>query len=67
VLVPPEFDSIEFNHTLARRMAPAGAKVVATERSKEATVTMHVVVHGATIYSLSMVTDPEFHMKENDH
>lgn len=67
VLVPPEFDSIDFNHALAQRLAPAGAKIVATERSKEATVTMHVVVGGATVYSLTLVTDPEFHTKENEH
>jgi hypothetical protein len=67
VTVPREFDTIEFNHALGKRLAPLGANVVATERSKEATVTMHVVAAGATIYSLSLVTDPEFHSKERTH
>jgi hypothetical protein len=67
VMVPREFDTIEFNHVLGRRLAPLGANVVATERTKEATVTMHVVAGGATIYSLSLVTDPEFHSKEKTH
>jgi hypothetical protein len=67
VTVPREFDTIEFNHVLGTRLAPLGANVVATERTKEATVTMHVVAGGATIYSLSLVTDPEFHSKEKTH
>jgi hypothetical protein len=28
---------------------------------------MHVVAAGATVYSLSLVTDPEFHSKEKTH
>jgi hypothetical protein len=67
VTVPREFDTIEFNHSLGTRLAPLGAHVVATERTKEATVTIHVVAGGATLYSLSMVTDPEFHSKEKTH
>jgi hypothetical protein len=67
VMVPREFDTIEFNHALVMRLAPLGANVVATERTKEATVTMHVVAGGATVYSLSLVTDPEFHNKEKTH
>jgi hypothetical protein len=67
VTVPREFDTIEFNHALGKRLAPLGVNVVATERSKEATVAMHVVAGGATVYSLSLVTDPEFHSKEKTH
>jgi hypothetical protein len=67
VTVPREFDTIEFNHALGKRLAPLGANVMATERTKESTVTMHVVAAGATVYSLSLVTDPEFHSKENTH
>ena len=67
VSVPREFDSIEFNHTLSKHLAPLGAHVVATERSKEATVTMHIVAGGETVYSVSFVTDPDYHSKEKHH
>jgi hypothetical protein len=67
VTVPRGFDTIEFNHVLGKKLAPLGVNVVATERTKEATVTMHVVAAGATVYSLSLVTDPEFHSKEKTH
>ena len=51
------FRSLEFNHALAAGIAPFGAGVVATERSKENSVTMHVVRGGATIRSLWFVPD----------
>jgi hypothetical protein len=55
--VDPGFRTLEFNHALAVRIAPFGAGVVATERSKENSVTMHVVRGGATIRSLWFVPD----------
>ena len=55
--VDPGFRSLEFNHALAVRIAPFGAGVVATERSKENSVTMHIVRGGATIRSLWFVPD----------
>ena len=55
--VDPGFRSLEFNHALALRVAPFGAGVVATERSKENSVTMHVVRGGATIRTLMFVPD----------
>ena len=55
--VPPSFRSLEFNHALALRIAPFGAGIVATERSKENSVTMHVVCGGTTIRSLWFVPD----------
>jgi len=67
VSVPPDFDSIEFNHALAQRLAPFGASVVGTERTKEATVSMHVVTSGTTVYSVLLVTDPNYYTKENTH
>ncbi len=54
---PPGFRSLELNHALARAIAPLGARVVATERSKENSVTMHVVRGGVTIRSLLFVPD----------
>lgn len=53
--VDPGFRSLEFNHALALRIAPFGAGVVATERTKESSVTMHVVRGGTTIRSLWFV------------
>jgi hypothetical protein len=58
IQVAPGFRSLEFNHALAGRIAPFGAGVVATERSKENTVTMHIVREGTTIRSLSFVPEP---------
>ncbi len=55
--VDPGFRSLEFNHALAARIAPFGAFVVATERSKENSVTMHIVCGGTTIRSLWFVPD----------
>ena len=51
------FRSLEFNHALACGIAPFGAGVVATERSKENSVTMHIVCGGVTVRSLSFVPD----------
>jgi len=55
--VGPGFRSLEFNHALASGIAPFGAEVVATERSKENSVTMHIVCGGMTVRSLSFVPD----------
>jgi hypothetical protein len=54
---PAGFRSLEFNHELALSIAKFGAGVVATERWKENSVTMHVVRSGATIRSLVFVPD----------
>ncbi len=54
---PAGFRSLEFNHALASRIAPFGAGVVATERSKENSVTMHIVRGGVTVRSLWFVPD----------
>lgn len=59
VNVGPDFLSVNFNHDLSRRVAGAGAHVVASEKSKERTVTMHIVRGGATIRSIAFVTDTE--------
>jgi len=58
ITVPSGFRSLEFNHALALSIAPFGAWVVATERSKENSVTMHVVRGGVTVRSLSFVPEP---------
>ena len=55
--VPPSFRSLEFNHALARRLAPLGMSVVATERSRENAVTMHIVREGVTMRSLQFTPE----------
>ncbi len=55
--VGPGFRSLEFNHALSSGIAPFGAGVVATERSKENSVTMHIVCGGVTVRSLSFAPD----------
>jgi hypothetical protein len=55
--VEPGFRSLEFNHALATACAPLGAGVVATERSKENSVTMHIVLGGTTVRSLRFVPE----------
>jgi len=53
--VPSNFPSLVFNHDLNRRLAPFGAHVIATERTKENTITMHIVTSGTTIRSMAFV------------
>jgi hypothetical protein len=55
VYVPPRFISLDFNHDLSRELARFGARVVATERTKESTVSMHVVVDGMIVESIIFV------------
>ncbi len=57
VIVPPSFVSLDFNHRLNLALAPFGAQVVATERTRENTVTMHIVSHGKTVRSLILVRE----------
>jgi len=51
--VPRAFPSLVFNAQLQRILEPTEAHVFATERSKDNTVTMHIVWHGQTIRSLA--------------
>jgi hypothetical protein len=56
--VQADFLSLVFNHDLNRRLAPFGAHVIATERTKENTITMHIVRGGMTIRSMAFVLQP---------
>lgn len=58
VRVPPDFVSIEFNHALGRMLAPYNIRVSATERTREQTVTMHLVLGGAVIRTITFAMDP---------
>ena len=56
VTVPPGFPGIEVNHEMSLLLAPFDAHVVATERTKEESVTMHIVRGGRTVRSVIFVT-----------
>lgn len=55
VFVPPDFISLRFNHDLNREVERFGARAVATERTKENTVTMHIKKDGIIIQSITFL------------
>lgn len=55
VYVPPRFISVDFNHDLGAALAGDDVRIVATERTKESTVSMHVINDGMIIESISFV------------
>ena len=59
ILVGPEFAGLWFNHQLNCGLASLGAHVVATERTKEHEVTMHIVSGGVTVRSMSFLVDSQ--------
>lgn len=58
VAVPPEFVSVNFTHDLSRAAEEFGARAVATERTKERTVTVHIRKDGIVLQSIALVTTP---------
>ena len=57
VTVPPEFISLEFNRTLGRILEQYGAHVIATERSREGKVMLHIMFRGEIIRTLVLTTE----------
>ena len=55
VYVPTDFISLTFNHDLNTMLSEFDAKAIATERSKENTVSMHIMQNGIVIQSLLFV------------
>lgn len=55
VYVPPGFISLNFNHDLSRALAKYDVQLVATERTRESTVSMHILNDGMIIESISFV------------
>lgn len=51
------FLSLQFNHDLNIMLEELGARVIATERTKENSVTLHIVRGGTTVRSITLVTD----------
>ena len=58
VRVSSDFVSVEFNRALGDMLTPYDIRVSATERTREQTVTMHLVHQGAVIRTVTFVTDP---------
>lgn len=56
VVVGPDFLSLKFNHELNGMLAASGAHVVATEKSRDNIVTMHIVRDGSTMRSITFAT-----------
>jgi hypothetical protein len=55
IAVPREFLSLVFNNELNTILAPFGSHVVGTERTRENTVTLHIVRGGYTVRSMAFV------------
>lgn len=55
VYVPPQFISLDFNHDLSRQLSEIGVRIVATERTKESTVSMHIISEGMIVETITFV------------
>lgn len=55
VEVPPEFVSVNFNRDLSEKLDAMGLRLVATERTKENTVTMHVKKDDTILQSITFM------------
>jgi hypothetical protein len=53
--VSPDFSTLEFNSALQTRLLPSGAQVIATERTRDKSVSMSIVRNGQTV--LTVVLD----------
>ena len=64
ITVPPEFVSVRFNRDLNRALEGTGTRAVATERTRENTVTMHIKDGSTIIESITFVVDRKVKRKE---
>jgi hypothetical protein len=62
VFVPPKFVSLNFNLDLNRSLSQYGVHAVATERTKESTVTIHIMMGGHIVESISFVMKPDLEL-----
>jgi hypothetical protein len=58
IVVPHDFASVEFNHKLSQQILPFGARIAATERSRENIVTMHILNEGVIIRTIMFALRP---------
>ncbi len=56
IVVPPEFNTLEFNRALSERVVEFGATAIATEKSEDKSVTMHVKKDGVILESIIFLT-----------
>lgn len=60
--VSPLFPTLLFNHDLAALVSGEGVRVVATERTRERTVTMHVLHDDAIFRTMTFVIDADLQL-----
>jgi hypothetical protein len=58
VIVPSDFLSVKFNLDLNRMVSAYDARAVATERTKESTVTMHIIRNKMIVQTIAFVMQP---------
>ena len=58
VVVPADFVSMNFNLDLNRMVEAYGARAMATERTKESTVMVHVIKDKAIVQSITFLMQP---------
>lgn len=59
VAVPADFNTLQFNRDVNMAVSSLDSRVVATERTKERIVTLHIVREHVTVRSLALVLDPK--------
>lgn len=59
VTMPNGFSTLELNHDLRRELDASGATVVATEKSEDKSVTMHIKSRGVIVQSVVFVVREE--------
>jgi hypothetical protein len=55
ILVKPDFPTLGFNRALREAVAERGASVVASEKSDDKSVTLHVKTNGAIVLSIVLI------------
>ena len=58
VMVPADFLSMNFNLDLNRMVSEYGARAMATERTKESTVTVHIIKDKMIVQSITFLMQP---------
>ena len=58
VVVPPDFVSMNFNLDLNRMVSSYGARAMATERTKESTVMVHIIRDNMIVQSITFLMQP---------
>lgn len=68
VRAPRDLSAAEFNADLSVRMEPFGARVVGTERTRDRTVTLHVIRDEETVLSVILdLNEPPSSGKDHGH